>query len=129
MSSKDNTLKNIKFHSENKNYNLKKKLLKENKIDHEFYKRLSFIKLEELITLKLLSASENLSNKLYNFPFMKYVSDICKEAIVRFALSHSNNRREASLMLGMKKADFIQYIKEYNLLEEYQYDSRTKKNK
>mgnify|MGYP003154796047 CR=1 FL=1 len=129
MNLKDNTLKKIISHSENRNYNLKKKLLKEDKIDEQFYKRLSFIKLEDLITLKLLSAAESLNNKLYNFPFLKYASDICKEAVVRFALTHAKNRREASLILGMKKADFIQYIKEYDLLEEFQYDSRTKKNK
>ena len=55
--------------------------------------------------------------------------EICKEAVVRFALSMSKNRKEASLMLGMKKADFIKYVKEYNLLEEYNYDRRTKKSK
>lgn len=124
---KDNTLKNSKFNS-NKNYNLKKQLLKENKIDYEFLNKLQFIKLEELITLKLLVSCDSLKGKIYNFPFLKYASDICKESVVRFALSVSNNKREASLMLGMKKADFISYIKDYDLMREYNHDNRTKKN-
>ena len=104
---KDNSLKKNKFISENKNYNLKYKLLKENKIDVNFIEKLNFITLEELITLKLIISTEQLNGKLYNFPFLKYASDICKEAVVRFALSKSANRKEASLILGMKKADFL----------------------
>ena len=126
---KDNSLKDTKFFSENKNYNLKNKLLKEKKIDKQFLEKLRFITLEELITLKLLVSAEALKGKLYNFPFLKYSYEICKEAVVRFALTMSNNRKEASLMLGMKKVDFINYIKEYDLMEEYNYDSRTKKSK
>ncbi len=125
---KDNSLKSTKFFSENKNYNLKNKLLKEKKIDNSFLEKLRFITLEDLITLKLLVSTEALKGKLYNFPFLKYSSDICKEAIVRFALSMSNNRKEASLLLGMKKSEFINYIKEYKLLEEFNNDSKTKKS-
>ncbi len=126
---KDNTLKNTKFYSSNKNYNLKNKLLKESKIDKEFLEKLSFITLEDLITLKLLVSTESLKGKIFNFPFLKYTTDICKEAIVRFALSASNNRKEASLILGMKKTDFINYLREYDLMEEFNYDRRAKKSK
>ena len=126
---KDNSFKKQKFTSDNKNYNLKNKLLKESKINKEFLEKLKFITLEELITLKLLISTEGLRGKLYNFPFLKYASDICKEAVVRFALSAAANRKEASLILGMKKADFIHYLKEYNLIEELKYESKTRKSK
>ena len=125
---KDSTLKNTKFYSNNKNYNLKNKLLKESKIDKQFLEKLSFITLEDLITLKLLVSTESLKGKIFNFPFLKYTTDICKEAIVRFALSVSNNRKEASLILGMKKADFINYLREYDLIDEFNYNSRPKKD-
>lgn len=124
---KDNTLKNSKFNS-NKNYSLKKQLLKENKIDSDFLNKLQFVKLEELITLKLIVSCESLRGKIYNFPFLKYATDICKESVVRFALSMSNNKREASLMLGMKKAEFISYIRDYNLLEEFNHNRSKKTN-
>ena len=125
---KDNSLKDTKFFSDNKNYNLKNILLKEKKIDKQFLEKLNFITLEELITLKLLICAEGLRGKLYNFPFLKYTTDICKEAVVRFALSASNNRKEASLILGMKKADFINYLREYDLIDEFNYSSRKKKH-
>ena len=125
---RDNSLKRSKTFSSNKNYNLKNKLLKENKIDHEFLEKLKFLKLEELITLKLITSTSLLKGKLFNFPFLKYSTDICKEAVLRFALSQANSKREASLILGIKKVDLLKYLKTYNLEKEFQYDSRTKKN-
>tara|TARA_R100000005_G_C4963051_1_gene178984 strand:+ start:666 stop:1052 length:387 start_codon:yes stop_codon:yes gene_type:complete len=126
---KDNSLKKTIYTSDNENYNLKNKLLKENKINNDFLDKLQFLKLEELITLKLLVSTEMLKGKIYNFPILKYSYQICKEAVVRYALTMAKNRREASLILGMKKADFINYVKEYQLLEEYNYARNTTKNK
>lgn len=126
---KDNSFKKSINNSSNKNYNLKNKLLKENKIDKQFLEKLRFITLEELITLKLLVSVEGLKGKLYNFPFLKYTSDICKEAVVRFAISIANNRREVSLILNSKKSEILKYVKNYELMEEYNYASRTKKDK
>jgi len=125
---KDNSLKDSKISSKKLTYNLKNKLLKQKKIDHYFLEKLTFISLEELITLKLLVSTEALKGKMYNFPFLKYASDICKESIIRFAISKANNRREVYLILGAKKAEIIKYIKEYDLMEEYNYDSRAKKS-
>ena len=125
---KDNSLKESKTFSSNKNYNLKNKLLKENKIDHDFLEKIKFLKLEELITLKLLVSTSLLKGKLFNFPFLKYSTEICKEAVLRFALSQADSRKEAQLILGMKKADLVYYLKNYNLEEEFNYDSRTNKN-
>ena len=125
---KDNSFKKSKNISSNKNYNLKNKLLKEKKIDNEFLEKLKFLKLEEIITLKLLVATSLLKGKLFNFPILKYTNEICKEAVLRFALSQANSRKEALLILGIKKADLIYYLKAYNIEEEFKYDSRTKKN-
>ena len=125
---KDSLLKKSKTFSSNKNYNLKNKLLKEKKIDNEFLEKLKFIKLEELITLKLIISTSILKGKFFNFPFLKFSKEICREAVLRFALSQANSRREAQLMLGMKKAELIYYLKKYNLEEDFEYDSRKKKN-
>jgi len=125
---KDNSLKESKNFSSNKNYNLKNKLLKENKIDNDFLEKIKFLKLEELITLKLLVATSLLKGKLFNFPFLKYTTEICKESILRFALSQAKSRKEAQLILGIKKADLIHYLKSYKLEEEFNYDNRKKDN-
>ena len=118
---KDNSLKDSKIHSSNKNYNLKNKLLKEKKIDKDFIEKIKFLTLEDLITLKLLVSTSLLNGKLFNFPFLKYSTQICKEAVVRFALSQANSRREAQIILGMKKSELIYYLKKYNLEEDFNY--------
>jgi len=123
---RDSSLKQSKNFSSNKNYNLKNKLLKEKKIDQEFLEKLKFLKLEELITLKLLVATSLLKGKLFNFPFLKYSTEICKEAILRFALSQANSRREAQIILGMKKADLVYYLKAYELEKDFVYDNKRK---
>lgn len=125
---KDNSLKSNFLTSDNKNYNLKNKLLKEGKIDKQFLEKLRFITLEDLITLKLLVSTEALKGKIYNFPFLKYSYEICREAVVRFALSKASNRKEASLIMGMKKADFLAHLKEYDILKEFNYDRKSKKS-
>lgn len=113
---KDNSLKKPKFKSDNENYNLKNQLLKENKINKDFLEKLNFLTLEDLITLKLDSASKSLKGKLFNFPILKYATDICQESVIKYALSVSKNRREASLILGKTKAELSYYIKKYNIL-------------
>lgn len=123
---RDNSLKESKTFSSNKNYNLKNKLLKENKIDKDFLEKLKFITLEDLITLKLLVSTSLLKGKLFNFPFLKYSTEICKEAVLRFALSQANSRREAQLILGMKKSELIYYLKNYNLEKDFNYKKSKK---
>ena len=123
---KDNSLKDSKNYSSNRNYNLKNKLIKDKKIDKDFLEKIKFLKLEELITLKLLSSTETLKGKLFNFPFLKYSTEICKEAVLRFALSQANSKREALLILGIKKADLIHYLKKYELEKDFNYENRKK---
>ena len=123
---KDNSLKDSKNYSSNRNYNLKNKLIKDKKIDKDFLEKVKFLKLEELITLKLLSSTETLKGKLFNFPFLKYSTEICKEAVLRFALSQANSKREALLILGIKKADLIHYLKKYELEKDFNYENRKK---
>ena len=125
---KDNTLKKSKFTSDNENYNLKNKLLIEKKIDKDFLNKLKFIKLEELITLKLLVSTKSLKGKLFNFPIFKYCKQICREAVFKYALSVAKSRKEASLIIGLKRADMVEYIKKYNLKEEFYYGRRTRKD-
>ena len=126
---KDNTLKSKKFTSDNENYNLKNKLLNENKIDNNFLNQINFLKLEELIALKLIVSLESLNGKLLNFPLFKFTNDICKEAIFKFALSTSKSRKEAAMILGVKKIEIINYIKKHNLKEEFENASKPKKNR
>jgi len=116
---KDSNLKNIKNKSNNENYDLKDKLLKQSKIDNSFLEKIKFLTLEDLICLKLDSATSELKGKLFNFPILKFSQDICREAVVKYALSCTKNKKDACMILGLTKSDFNRYVKKYKInLEE-----------
>ena len=106
---------NNKYTSINENYSLKKNLLKQQKINKDFLNKLKFLTLEDLIYLKLDSATLGLGGKLFNFPILKYSSDIAKEACVKYALSVSKSKKHASLILGITKTELNRLIKLYNI--------------
>ena len=98
-----------------KSYNLESVLLKKEKINKNFIEKIKFLTLEELISLKLISSSKDLKGKIYNFPFYKYASDIAKQACLEFALTISESKREASMILGIPKVELNRLIKLYEL--------------
>jgi len=99
----------------NKSYRLKDNLIKEGKIDKDFFSKLNLLTIEDLITLKLDSASIGLKGKLCNFPILKFISDISKEACLKYALSSTDSKKDASLVLGITKIELNRLIKLYNI--------------
>ena len=46
---------------------------------------------------------------------VKVLPQICKEALITFALSASKNKKEAALMLGLKRYQLTNFIKQYGI--------------
>jgi hypothetical protein len=111
----DNTFRGSKYKSKNENFDYKKILLEQKKINKDFLNRVKLLSLEELIYLKLDAISSSLNGKLLGFPIMKMLPDICKEAFVLFALSVTKNQRDASVMLKTDRFGLINYMKKYNI--------------
>ena len=111
----DNSLKKSKYKSINENYNLKDKLLSEKKINTDFLNKLQFLTIEDLIYLKLESACDLLNGKLYNFPLLKFSSDITKEACLKYALSSTSTKKQAAMILSVSKSELNRLIKLYNI--------------
>ena len=111
----DNSLKKEKITSINKDYNLKDKLLNKGKIDKDFLFKLNSLKIEELISLKLDSACMGLNGKLLGFKILKYCQDAAKEAVLHYALSSTNSKRQAALVLGITKTELNRLIKMYQI--------------
>ena len=106
-------LKNYK--GKNRNYSLRKKLKKENKITDDFESVLNLLTLEEIIGLKLELASSYINNKLYNFPIYKSIKYITKEASLKYALSATRTIVDAASLLGIKESDLRREIKKFNI--------------
>mgnify|MGYP003130110764 CR=1 FL=1 len=111
----DNSLRGSKYKSENENFDYKKVLLEQEKINKDFLNRLKLLTIEEVLYLKLDSMTASLKGKLMGFPIYKFLHEVCKEAFVRYALSATKNKRDASVMLGVKMQHLNNTIKKYNI--------------
>ena len=111
----DNSLRGSKYKSENENFDYKKILLEQRKINKDFINRIKLLTIEELLYLKLDSLSSSLKGKVFGFPVYKFMSDICREAMVIYSLSSTKNKRDACLILGVKMQHLNNMIKKYNI--------------
>ena len=98
-----------------KNFDYKKNLLKERKVNKDFLEKIKFLTLEELIYLKLDSVSQGLKGKLYGFPMLKFITEICKEALATYALSTTKNKKDAAMILNINKTNLNQLIEKYKI--------------
>ena len=80
-------------------YSTINKLKKEKKIDEVFLSRISSLTLEEVIALKLETAARYINHKLYNFPIWKSLHNVCREAVLHFALSSTRSLNDAASFL------------------------------
>lgn len=98
-----------------KNYSISNKLRKEGKVTHEFEIMLSSLTLEEIIALKLELASRTVGGMLYGMPLWGALPNICKDAVLRYAVSASRSNAEAARLLGVDKARLKKLYKKFDL--------------
>jgi hypothetical protein len=96
-------------------YSTINKLKKEKKIDEVFLSRISSLTLEEVIAIKLETASRYINHKLYNFPIWKSLHNICREAVLFFALSSTRSLNDAASFLGISSTELKENIKKYKI--------------
>ena len=97
-----------------KNYSFISVMKRERRVNDEFLNTLSSLSLEEIVALKLETAARLTKHKLYNFPLWKAIPSICRDAILRFALSVCVSKRDGARMLGIDIREFDRLIKKYN---------------
>ena len=96
-------------------YSTINKLKKEKKIDEVFLSRISSLTLEEVIAIKLETAARYVNHKLYNFPIWKSLHNVCREAVLCFALSSTRSLNDAASFLGISTSDLKENIKKYEI--------------
>ena len=77
--------------------------------------RISSLTLEEVIAIKLETAARYVNHKLYNFPIWKSLHNICREAVLCFALSSTRSLNDAASFLGISTSDLKENIKKYEI--------------
>ena len=95
------------------NFNLRKKLKKQNKIDAEFETKLNQLSLEEIISLKLNLIFDSVGDKVYGFHIFKNLDHLIKESIIKSTLSYCRSYESARRHLGLDISTWTKLLKKY----------------
>jgi hypothetical protein len=73
------------------------------------------LSLEDLIAIKLELSANNINNRLYGFDLWKQSNNIMKEALLKFAISTTNSKKDAARFLGLTYAEFKRVLSTYKV--------------
>jgi len=107
--------KNNEYKGKSYYYSTINKLRKDKKIDDKFEVMLSSLTLEEIISVKLELSARYLNNRMYNFQIWKSIESICREAVVRFALSACRSKLDAATFLGLNLTELNLNLKKMDI--------------
>ena len=71
--------------------------------------------LEDLIAIKLELSANNINNRLYGFDLWRQSNKIIKEALLKFAISTTNSKKDAARFLGLTYIEFKRVMTKYNV--------------
>ena len=100
-----------------KNYSFINLMKRNRRINENFRNVLSTLTLEEVIALKLETSIKNINNKLYNFPLWAAMPNITRDALLRYAMSACQSKRDMARFLGIPIDKFNDIIKKYKTEE------------
>ena len=117
-------MNNKKKDGRNKNYSISKKLRNLGKSSEEFEIIFNNLSLEEVIGLKLeLTSKKNFNEKLYGVPIWSSISNIVKDAVLKYALSATRSKREAARFLGLNETAMKKNINKYKIDKYFEYNN------
>lgn len=100
----------------NKDYSISNKLRKAGKSSEEFEIIFNNLSLEEVIGLKLeLTSKSSFNGKLYGLPLWYSIPNIVKDAVLKYALSATQSKREAARFLGLNEFAMKKNINRYRI--------------
>jgi|TARA_Y100000310_G_scaffold198778_1_gene198750 hypothetical protein len=73
------------------------------------------LSLEDLIAIKLELSANSINNRLYGFDLWRQSNKIIKEALLKFAISTTNSKKDAARFLGLTYLEFKRVITKYNV--------------
>jgi len=96
------------------NYSFISIMRQKKRINENFMNTLSSLSLEEIIALKLELSIQNINNKLCNFPLWQSMPNITRDALLRYAMSACQSKRDMARFLGIPINKFGDILKKYN---------------
>ena len=101
-----------------KNKSIASKLIDDGIASEELLVLFNSISLEDIIALKLELSSKILKNRFYGFDIWRNTGYIIKEALLKFAVSTTNSKKDAARFLGLTYSEFKRVLKKYDV-EDY----------
>ena len=98
-----------------KEYSISNKLKKEKKTTDEFEIMLASLTLEEVIALRLELASRTVGHMMYGLPLWGALTNITRDAVLKYVISASRSRTEAARVLGIDRIKLHKLYKKFDL--------------
>lgn len=114
--------KEREYKKEKYNYSLIEKFRKEGKSTEEFECMLNQFSLEEIIGLKLELASRVIGGNLFGLPLFHSLTNICKDAVIKYAFSAAKTGKEAASFLSLIPLQFKYFRHKYDVDHYFLYD-------
>ena len=87
----------------------------QNKINDSVLVCINNLTLEDLIAVKFELSAKHINNRPYGFDIWRKSGYIIKEALLKFALSTTNSKKDAARFLGLTYSDFKKAIRKYKV--------------
>jgi len=98
-----------------KEYSISNKLKKEKKTTDEFEIMLASLTIEEVIALRLELASRTVGYMMYGLPLWGALTNITRDAVLKYVISASRSRTEAARVLGIDRIKLHKLYKKFDL--------------
>jgi len=98
-----------------KNKSIASKLIDDGIASEELLVLFNSISLEDIIALKLELSSKILKNRFYGFDIWRNSGYIVKDALLKFAISNTNSKKDAARFLNLDYSSFSRLIKKFKV--------------
>ena len=106
--------------SKYKLYSISNHLRDNNRSSDQFEIALNALSLEKVIALKLELSSKILNSKMYGFNLWKNVPTIIRDSILKYALSVTKSKKDASRYLGINLRTLNNLIKKHRITDYFE---------
>lgn len=92
-----------------------KKLKDQNQITDQMLVCINQLTIEDLIAVKFELSANHINNRLYGFSLWGKSNNMMKEALLKFAISTTNSKKDAARFLGLTYAEFKRVMTVYKV--------------
>lgn len=101
--------------SKTKHKSIINKLKNNNLVSDDLLVLVNNLSLEDIIALKLELSSKIVKNRFYGFDIWRNSKYIVQEAILKFAISATESKKDAARFLGLNYHTFLKLTKKYEI--------------